>query len=248
MKTKTKIKQSFDKGSSSYESNCDIQRLICHQLVNFFFERKEKITLSKDIKGLDLGAGNGILSFELLKFIKFEKLHLIDFSDKMLELAKKKIKQEFVTYEVTDFDNLNEIDKFNLIFSNMSFHWSKNFDVLLKKLLEKISNNTLLFFSIPNLISFEKKEPFSNLDNLMNKFPDTKNLLNKLDKNKYFLETKKIIFRENFNNLLSFFYKLRSIGANINIENKKKSLMRFRNQKSNLSVFYDINFVLIKKL
>ena len=130
----------------------------------------------------------------------------------------------------------------------MSFHWSKNFDVLLKKLLEKISNNTLLFFSIPNLISFEKKEPFSNLDNLMNKFPDTKNLLNKLDKNKYFLETKKIIFRENFNNLLSFFYKLRSIGANINIENKKKSLMRFRNQKSNLSVFYDINFVLIKKL
>ena len=82
----------------------------------------------------------------------------------------------------------------------------------------------------------------------MNKFPDTKNLLNKLDKNKYFLESKNIIFRENFNNLLSFFYKLRSIGANINIENRKKSLMRFRNQKSNLSVFYDINFVLIKKL
>ena len=119
MKTKTKIKQSFDKGSSSYESNCDIQRLICHQLVNFFFERKEKITLSKDIKGLDLGAGNGILSFELLKFIKFEKLHLIDFSDKMLDLAKKKIKQSFVTYEVKDFENLNEIEKFNFIFSNM---------------------------------------------------------------------------------------------------------------------------------
>ena len=119
MKTKTKIKQSFDKGSSSYESNCDIQRLICYQLVNFFFERKEKITLSKDIKGLDLGAGNGILSFELLKFIKFEKLHLIDFSDKMLDLAKKKIKQSFVTYEVKDFENLNEIEKFNFIFSNM---------------------------------------------------------------------------------------------------------------------------------
>ena len=248
MKIKLKIKQSFDKGARNYESNCDIQRLICYQLVNFFLERKEKFTISENIKGLDLGAGNGILSIELLKFIKFEKLHLIDFSDKMLELAKKKIKQEFVTYEVTDFDNLNEIDKFNLIFSNMSFHWSKNFDVLLKKLLAKISNNSLLLFSIPNLISFEKKEPFFNLDNLMNKFPDTKYLLNKLDKNKYFLESKNIIFRENFNNLLSFFYKLRSIGANINIENRKKSLIRFRNQKSNLSVFYDINFVLIKKL
>ena len=85
MKTKPKIKQSFDKGARNYESNCDIQRLICHQLVNFFLERKEKIILSVDIKGLDLGAGNGILSIELLKFIKFEKLHLIDFSDKMLD-------------------------------------------------------------------------------------------------------------------------------------------------------------------
>ena len=92
MKTKQKIKQSFDIGARNYESNCDIQRLICNQLVNFFLKRKEKIKLSESIKGLDLGAGNGILSIELLKFIKFEKLHLIDFSDKMLELAKKKNK------------------------------------------------------------------------------------------------------------------------------------------------------------
>ena len=90
MKTKQKIKQSFDIGARNYESNCDIQRLICYQLVNFFLKRKEKIILSEGIKGLDLGAGNGILSIELLKFLKFEKLHLIDFSDKMLELAKKK--------------------------------------------------------------------------------------------------------------------------------------------------------------
>jgi len=248
MKIKSKIKKSFDKGSRNYENNCDIQRLICHQLVNFFLERKEKFIIYDDIKGLDLGAGNGILSIELLKFIKFEKLHLIDFSEKMLELAKKKIKQNFVTYEVADFDYLNEIDKFNLIFSNMSFHWSKNFNALLKKLLEKVSNKTLLFFSIPNSISFEKKQSFPNLDNLMNKFPDSENILNKLDKNKYFLESKNIIFKENFNNLLSFFYKLKSIGANINTENKKKSLIRFRKQKSNLSVFYNINFVLIKKL
>ena len=81
-----------------------------------------------------------------------------------------------------------------------------------KKLLEKISNNTLLFFQYLS-IYFEKKESFSNLNNLMNKFPDIKNLLNELDKTKYFLESKNITFKENFNNLLSFFYKLRSIGA-----------------------------------
>ncbi len=247
MRINSKIKQSFDKGSKDYEKNCDVQRLICHQLVNFFLERKEKLTISDNIKGLDLGAGTGILSSELLKFIKFEKLHLIDFSEKMLELAKNKTKQNFVTYEVRDFDDLREIDKFNLIFSNMSFHWSNNFNLLLNKLLEKISKNTVLFFSIPNSISFEKKF-FSNLDNLMNKFPDSENLLNTLNKNKYFFESKKIVFKENFDSLLSFFYKLRSIGANINTENRKKSLIRFRKQTSNLSVFYNINFVLIKKL
>ena len=45
-----------------------------------------------------------------------------------------------------------------------------------------------------------------------------------------------------------FFYKLRSIGANVNTEKRKKSLIRFRKQKTNLSVFYNINFILIKKL
>ena len=130
----------------------------------------------------------------------------------------------------------------------MSFHWSKNFNLLLKKLLKKISSNTVLFFSIPNSISFEKKDPFPNLDNLINKFPDSEKLLKKLDNDKYFFEYKNIIFKENFNSLLSFFYKLRRIGANINLENKKKSLIRFRKQKNNMSVFYNINFVLIKKL
>ena len=42
----------------------------------------------------------------------------------------------------------------------------------------------------------------------MNKFPDIKNLLNELDKTKYFLESKNITFKENFNNLLSFFINL----------------------------------------
>ena len=130
----------------------------------------------------------------------------------------------------------------------MSFHWSKNFNLLLKKLLKKISRNTVLFFSIPNSISFEKKDPLPNLDNLINKFPDSEKLLKKLDNDKYFFEYKNIIFKENFNSLLSFFYKLRRIGANINLENKKKSLIRFRKQKNNMSVFYNINFVLIKKL
>ena len=52
MKTKKNIKQSFDKGAKSYENNCDIQRLICHQLVNFFLERKGKISSFKGISGL----------------------------------------------------------------------------------------------------------------------------------------------------------------------------------------------------
>ena len=46
MKTKPKIKQSFDKGARNYESNSDIQRLICHQLVNFFLERRVRICYS----------------------------------------------------------------------------------------------------------------------------------------------------------------------------------------------------------
>ena len=85
---------------------------------------------------------------------------------------------------------------------------------------------------------------FSIMDSLGKQIDDRLNSFHY----KYYLESKNITFKENFNNLLSFFYKLRNIGANINTENRKKSLIRFRKQKTNLSVFYNINFVLIKKL
>ena len=102
------------------------------------------------------------------------------------------------------------------------------------------------------LVAFEDKKmnplPVKGNMQMLSNIDVYKNLLDKLDKNKYFLKSKNIIFKENFNDLLSFFYKLRSIGANINTEKRKKSLIKFRKEKTNLSVFYNINFVLIKKL
>ena len=54
-----------------------------------------------------------------------------------------------------------------------------------KKNSEKISNNTFYFFQYLIQFTLKKKNLF-NLENLMNKFPDIKNLLNELDKTKYF--------------------------------------------------------------
>ena len=45
----------------------------------------------------------------------------------MLNLAAKKINRDSLELIETDFDNFQDYSKFNMIYSNMSIHWSKNF-------------------------------------------------------------------------------------------------------------------------
>ena len=79
MKTKTKIKQSFDKGSSSYESNCDIQRLICHQLVNFFFEKKENVLILRIIPIRDNYGKKSFIYSLVTFFLSYLVIYVVTF-------------------------------------------------------------------------------------------------------------------------------------------------------------------------
>ena len=202
-----------------------------------------------NILGLELGSGSGFFSEQMMRYLEFRKLHLVDISKRMLEKAKVKLKINEINYENLDFDKYKTFNKFNFIYSNMSLHWSENFNLLFENLLNSMSKGSIILFSVPNCFEISKGNSSLNLQKFLNKFPDVECNLKKIkNRKKFFIESKIVTFTENFNGLLNFFYKLKKIGANISFKRKKENLISFRRNKSKITVMYIINFVIIKKL
>ena len=245
-KIKEKISNCFDHSSESYENNAFIQKIVCKELVKFYLDSKS-FNFSEPVRALDLGSGTGLLSSQFQKIEKFGQLHLIDISKKMIDLAKKKMTDSFISFEINDFDHYKNFDKFNLIFSNMALHWSSAFEKLFLKLLDSLPNYGVLLISIPNSSSFKSLKKIS-LKNLMNQLPREKKILNLIKKKKYFFKHKEIILKKKYDKPISFFYDLRKIGANARLNGKKKkNLFSLRNNNLKISVDYSISFFFIRK-
>ncbi|RAP74933.1 class I SAM-dependent methyltransferase [Paenibacillus montanisoli] len=86
---------------------------------------------------LDLGAGTGLLSSFLLQRYPQAKLTLIDLSDNMLDIARKRFKDvPGVTYRCEDYTKFAAECSFDLIVSGLSIHHLSDED---KRVLYKAS-------------------------------------------------------------------------------------------------------------
>ena len=245
---KDKIKKSFNKGAKNYEEYNILQKNISKKLINFYFKTNklnEHISLEKKY-GLDIGCGNGLMSYQFLNFEDFERLHLIDISKNMIFSAKRKINLKNITFEISDFEAFSEFKNFNLIFSNMSLHWSLKFNTFFLRLVKSMNVNSIFIFSTPKNITIKKSSSENLYKNFINEFPDVNQCLNKLNRN-YFFNYKEETIEEEFDNILSFFKNLKKIGANTQLK-KKINLYKLRTDKSKIIVKYKINLVYIKKL
>ncbi len=245
-KIKKKIINCFDRSSENYESNAMIQKSVCRELVKFYVDSK-LCDFNRPIRALDLGSGTGLLSSKIQEIEKFDKLHLVDISEKMIDLAKTKMTKSFVSFEISDFDYYENFEKFNLIFSNMALHWSCKFEKLFSNLIDKISIGSVLLISIPNSSSFKSLKKI-NLNNLMNKLPSEKKILKLIKEKKISFKHKEIVLKKKYDRPINFFYDLRKIGANgVLKSNNKKKLFSLRNYNSEILVDYNISFFFIRK-
>ncbi|MBT4551776.1 methyltransferase domain-containing protein [bacterium] len=125
-----------------------------------------KINISKSTKILDLGIGTGLLTMELYK--RGAKIYGIDFSEKMIIEAKKKMPT--ATFYCNSFEEefpseLNDI-KFDYIISSYAFHHlsSPKKIVFIKQLLPKLTELGVIYIAD---VSFESK---SDLEKCKTKF------------------------------------------------------------------------------
>ena len=251
MNFKKKISYSFDRGSKFYESNSNIQKKICLDLVNFYKKLSTKNDKIKFDNALEVGCGSGYMSNQINKLENIKKIHLIDISNKMILKAKENLSKENFSYEVTDFDNFKNYKIYDFIFSNMSLHWSENFSKLFFYTINQMTTDSTFIFSIPTVIKFDfdSLEINKNLfKDLINKLPDVDCLERRIDREKFYFFSKKKIFKEKFKKPLDFFLNLKSIGANINLKKTKTNIFFLRRMNSEITINYKVSFFFIKKI
>ncbi len=95
---------------------------------------------------LEIGCGDGQFTGLLKEKFASSKITSLDISEKMVNLAKKKLTR--INFIVADGEMLPFKERFDLIVSNASFQWFDDFNGSLVKYKDNLSENGLLLFSI----------------------------------------------------------------------------------------------------
>ena len=242
---KKKVKDSFDQGADCYEKHSSIQKEISKNLLDLFFneikENKEGFSL------LELGCGTGFCGKKISENVSLTRIHLLDISNKMIKKAKIRFKNQNVFFFKNDFDFFDNFENYNLIVSNMSLHWSKDFLKLIKKILNSIKKNSVVLLSFPNSRSFNNLK--SKHHKLINDFPNEKKMEELLKNKKFYFTMKRMIHELEYKNIMLFFQSLKKIGANVsnNLFNIS-DLYSLRRDRDKVKVNFDISYFFIRKM
>lgn len=249
---KNNIKNAFDLGAKNYDNYSQVQKKISKKILYILNEYNKLVNFNKkEINVLDLGCGTGDFSVQILNNFKIKYIEVVDLSNKMIKLAKTKIKFSNFKSSVSDFDEYSDFKKFDLIISNMALHWSENIYLLIDKIIKKIKCGCIFLFSVPNSLCFNSfQKIFKDNDNkfIINEFPDFKIIEKIIDKQLLKFKIENFLEKKEFKDPLCFFRELKLLGANSKINKKKHSIFFLRNLINKpVIVDYNVSIFLIVK-
>ena len=139
-KNKVKIRRNFDMAAGrSYEDAASIQfqsaTKLCTKLLHYFPKLSAKSIL-------DLGAGTGFVTEQLIKILPNSTYTLNDIAPLMLKQSKEKFRDncENISFICGDMEQIN-FPFYDLVISNFALQWLSN----LKNMLKKICNKSGIF-------------------------------------------------------------------------------------------------------
>ncbi|MEB2291843.1 malonyl-ACP O-methyltransferase BioC [Priestia megaterium] len=143
MINKQLLKKRFNNHAKTYDAYADVQKSMANQLIdqlptNFF---NQKIAI------LEVGCGTGYLTQLLCKKFPKAAITAVDLSSGMIELAKKKIRENRVSFICGDIEELSIEKHYDLIISNATFQWFNSLHTTIKKLYKQLKPTGSLLFS-----------------------------------------------------------------------------------------------------
>lgn len=230
---KEKIKNNFNKACKTYDTNCKIQNIICDKSIKLLLKyNKNYFSIA------DFACGTGESTLKLINQVHYHTCYAIDFSEKLLSVAKNKL-PEHVKFLLADFDDEIMLEApLDVIFCNMGLQWSFDLFNTIKLLHQYLYKNGLLIFSMPIYPNFpEIKEQYKL------KTHEHDHILKLLDSAHFkLINCEQMVMTEQFNNTIEALKPLKNTGVNCNNIfknfNKKGLSKKFIN-----NVFTDNNII-----
>lgn len=228
-----KIKNAFDKASYGYDQHSHLQFKLGCQLIEkikSIWGSADNVSNRHDPSILDLGCGTGKITNELASYFIREKIIAVDIAPNMLNIAKRQVAHKNVQFYLSNFDEYFDEQKnhlpFDLIFSNMALHWSRDLNLLINKASSLLNKQGMLAFTIPMINTFQELQSDFAVQHFYS--PDEiKMLLTQNDLNMIHADT--ALHHLTFSNTLNTLQSIKKMGANYVSMRKTKGL---RTQKS----------------
>ena len=209
---KETIVKNFSKCASSYDQYTYVQNEAAGMLAKLL--PKNGI---KDI--LEIGCGTGNYTALLRKMFKDVRIKAVDISEPMVRLARQKVNDERVNFEVGDAEEIELGGKYDLVTSNATFHWLSDLEGIIKKAERSLSENGILIFSAfgPNTF-LELKNSLSAVvaENVLiatDFFPKKSEISELLQKYFRKVKTTERLIRESYPSLHELLKKIKYSGA-----------------------------------
>jgi len=135
------VNRNFSRSALLYDQYADIQKKTALKLA-------EMVDSKNIFSILELGCGTGNYTRLLREKYKTAHIKALDISERMIDLARDKLKQENIEFIVGDAQELDLKEKFDLVTSNACLQWLGNLKNALSEYAALLQEEGVLLFSI----------------------------------------------------------------------------------------------------
>ncbi len=140
MGIKHMVRQNFSRHAKRYDAYTSVQRAIGANLV-------ERLGSHRFGRILDIGCGTGSYTGLLHERHATAQIRAIDLSAAMIDEARHKLAAQAIEFIVADAETVEFGAPFDLIPSNVCFHWFANLDGTIEKCARALAKDGLVAFS-----------------------------------------------------------------------------------------------------
>ena len=140
MNPKDTIKINFSRYAKLYDAYSDIQNYVGSKLASYISPRCFDAIL-------DIGCGTGSYTKLLRNSFPGSTIHALDISEKMIQQAKQKLKNEKIAFLLADAETASLDENFDLITSNACFQWLTDMETTITKYENLLKENGVIIFS-----------------------------------------------------------------------------------------------------
>lgn len=144
------IARNFSRSARFYDSYADIQLRAALELLG-------QVKGKKPSRILEIGCGTGNYTLLLRRQYRDASLRAVDVSEKMIEVAREKLKDEKVDFSVVGYGQKYEPGQvFDLITSNACFQWFEDLESALLEYKNMLNENGMITFSVFGPLTFRE--------------------------------------------------------------------------------------------